>query len=104
MVCGLIPPSRFPQPDDPTKSRSNEDFFLNSSGIFGFVALITLFMAYMGTYFIPTFLHVSQHFFKRPLAIVVPRIQPSQEADESVMHALVPVLLVDHFPIEPKIS
>jgi hypothetical protein len=85
VVCGLIPPPRFPRPEDPTKSRSNEDFLLNSSGIFSVVIVITLFMAYMGTYFIPTFLHVSQHFFKRPLAIVVPRTPPSQipEADES---------------------
>jgi len=80
MVCGLIPPSRFPHLDDPT---NNKEFFLKSSGIFAIVVFITLFMAYMGTYFIPTFLHVSQHFFKRPLAIVVPRTRPSQEADES---------------------
>ena len=83
MVCGLIPPSRFPEPDNPTKSRNNEDFFLNSSGISTVVVFIALVMAYMGTYFIPTFLHVSQHFFKRPLAIVVPRTQQTPEADES---------------------
>lgn len=75
MLCGLIPP--------PSPSPNNQDSFLISSGIFGFVVLVTLFMAYMGTYFMPTFLHVSQHFFKRPLAIIVPRAQPSHEADES---------------------
>jgi hypothetical protein len=83
MVCGLIPPSRFPKHDNPAKSRYNEDVFLNSSGISAFLVFITLFMAYMGTYFIPSFLHVSQHFFKRPLAIVVPRRQLASEADES---------------------
>lgn len=83
-VCGLIPPSRIPRPED---QKNNKHLFLNSSGIFGFVTvLVVLYMAFMGTYFIPTFLHVSQHFFKRPLAIVVPRTRPSQmslEADES---------------------
>jgi hypothetical protein len=81
MVCGLIPP--FPRSEDPTKSRNNKDSFLNSAGVFGFIIFITLFMAHMGTYFIPTFLHVSQHFFKRPLAIVVPRTQPSQTPPEA---------------------
>lgn len=32
-------------------------------------------MAYLGTYIAPCVLHVSQHFFKRPLAIIVPRSQ-----------------------------
>lgn len=78
MICGLIPPFWL----ENTSKSKNDDYFLKSSGIFGFVVLIVLVMAFMGTYFMPTFLHVSQHFFKRPLAIVVPRMQPSQSSPE----------------------
>lgn len=51
-------------------------------------------MAYTGTYFVPTFVHVWQHFFKRPIAIVVPpqrplthTSRPSADDDESLAGA-----------------
>jgi hypothetical protein len=60
VLLSLIPPRTFPQ-DDET--------YISSSGLF---AVLTLVMALTSTYFVPAFVHVLTHFFKRPLAIVVP--------------------------------
>jgi len=79
ILCALIPPSHFPTPpsedDDPRQPNTNTNF-LDSSRFFGVISLLVLFMAYTGMYFVPTFVHVSEHFFKRPIAIVVPPQTP----------------------------
>ena len=35
-------------------------------------------MALLSTYFLPAFVHISTHFFKRPLTIVIPRKSTQQ--------------------------
>ena len=82
ILCALIPPSHFPTPtseDDDAQHPNTNPLninFLDSSRFFGVISLLVLFMGYTGTYFVPTFVHVSQHFFKRPIAIVVPPQTP----------------------------
>lgn len=74
-VCALVPPGRFPDQDN-KKTKSFDEFFFNSSGIFAVVIVIVLFMTFTSTFFVPAFIHISTHFFKRPLAIVVPPRTP----------------------------
>jgi hypothetical protein len=42
-----------------------------SSGFFAVLTVIMLLMALTSAYFVPAFVHIITHFFKRPLAIVV---------------------------------
>lgn len=83
LICTVIPPSTFQTPGD----AQNQEPFVNSSHFFGVITLIVLLMAYTGTYFVPTFLHVSQHFFKRPLAIVVPPRAPHLRSSSALDNA-----------------
>ena len=71
LVCAMIPPRIFP-----SQEGKDSDFFLNSSGIFALVTLVLLFMTFTSTFFVPAFVHICTHFFKRPLAIVVPPRTP----------------------------
>ncbi|KAF9527503.1 hypothetical protein CPB83DRAFT_907514 [Crepidotus variabilis] len=80
LICSVIPPTDL---HGSSGHDRHDKPFINSSRFFGVVLFIILFMAYSGTYFLATFLHVSQHFFKRPLAIVVPPRTPLLQTQNS---------------------
>ncbi|KIM44309.1 hypothetical protein M413DRAFT_443320, partial [Hebeloma cylindrosporum] len=66
ILLSIIPPSTYPH-DEKRRSES----YLSSSGFFSVLTVIMLLMALISTYFVPAFVHIITHFFKRPLAIVV---------------------------------
>jgi hypothetical protein len=66
VLISVIPPSAYPH----YKTRGAESY-LSSSGFFAVLTVIMLLMALTSTYFVPAFVHIVTHFFKRPLAIVV---------------------------------
>jgi len=65
----MIPPRSFP-------SNKETDFYLSSSVLSAVLTGIVVLMTLTSTYFVPAFIHVCIHFFKRPLAIVVPPRTP----------------------------
>jgi len=72
LLLALIPPLSFP--DLATSDHS----YLASSGVSAVLTAILMVMALLSTYFLPAFVHVSTHFFKKPVTIVIPR-KPVQQ-------------------------
>lgn len=74
LLLALIPPRTFPGTG--TEKNEQGNFYLFSSGIFAILTLLMLFMTLLGTYTVPAVVHILIHFFKRPIAIVVPPRTP----------------------------
>lgn len=72
LLLALIPPRSFS--DLATADHS----YLASSGVSAVLTVILMVMALLSTYFLPAFVHISTHFFKRPVTIVIPR-KPVQQ-------------------------
>jgi len=47
--------------------------YLASSGVSSVLTVILVVMALLSTYFLPALVHISTHFFKKPVTIVIPR-------------------------------
>ncbi|KDR83024.1 hypothetical protein GALMADRAFT_152014 [Galerina marginata CBS 339.88] len=76
LVLSMIPPRTIPSAVNDDKTEEPQDYYLNSSGIAMVLTIIVLLMTLLGTFFVPAFLHVLTHFFKRPLAIIAPPRTP----------------------------
>jgi hypothetical protein len=77
LLLTLIPPRSFPNLD--TEHRMDSDHsYLASSAISAVLTAILIVMALLSTYFLPALVHISTHFFKRPVTIVIPR-KPKQQ-------------------------
>ena len=72
LLLALIPPRFF---SDLTTS---DHSYLASSRVSAVLTVILVVMALLGTYFLPAFVHISTHFFKKPMTIVIPR-KPVQQ-------------------------
>lgn len=78
LLLALIPPRSFP--DFATGDHS----YLASSGVSAVLTVMLIMMALLSTYFLPALVHISTHFFKKPVTIVFPR--------KPVQHSSVPGL------------
>ena len=67
LLLAFIPPLSFPDP------ATGDHSYLASSGVFAVLTAILIVMALLSTYLLPAFVHISTHFFKRPVTIVIPR-------------------------------
>jgi hypothetical protein len=67
LLLALIPPLSFPD------LATGDHSYLTSSGVSAVLTAILIVMALLSTYFLPAFVHISTHFFKRPVTIVIPR-------------------------------
>ena len=67
LLLAMIPPRSFP--DLATSDHS----YLGSSGVSTVLTVVLMVMALLSTYFLPAFVHISTHFFKKPVTIVIPR-------------------------------
>ncbi|KAF5317576.1 hypothetical protein D9619_013183 [Psilocybe cf. subviscida] len=75
LIVALIPPHTYlPQPDSDSSAHHSATSFFSSSKISAMITGAVLLMTFFGTYFVPAFVHICVHMFKRPLAIVVPPI------------------------------
>ena len=83
LLLALIPPHSFS--DLATSNHS----YLASSGISTVLTVILVVMAVLSTYFLPAFVHISTHFFKKPVTIVIPRkpVQHHSSAPDSTSAA-----------------
>ncbi|KAF8160866.1 hypothetical protein B0H34DRAFT_795722 [Crassisporium funariophilum] len=78
ILLALVPPQSFANLEQGDDGNGDDEkySYLASSGIFAVLTATLLVMTLASTYFLPAFLHISIHFFKRPLAIVVPPRTP----------------------------
>ncbi|KAF9560903.1 hypothetical protein CPC08DRAFT_707773 [Agrocybe pediades] len=76
LLLSMIPPRSFPSDNKEQKEGHADYYYLNSSGLSAVLTGMVLLMTLTSTYFVPAFIHVCIHFFKRPLAIVVPPRTP----------------------------
>ena len=72
LLLALIPPLSFPE------LATSDHSYLASSGTSAVLTAMLMVMALLSTYFLPAFVHVSTHFFKKPVTIVIPR-KPVQQ-------------------------
>jgi hypothetical protein len=72
LLLALIPPPSFPN------LAKGDHSYLASSRVSAVLTIILMVMALLSTYFLPAFVHISTHFFKRPVTIVIPR-KPVQQ-------------------------
>ena len=77
LLLALIPPQSFAHLDTEHQTDGDHSYFA-SSGISAVLTIILMVMAILSTYFLPALVHISTHFFKRPLTIVIPR-KPAQQ-------------------------
>ena len=72
LLLALIPPRSFPD-------LATDDYsYLASSRVSAVLTVILIVMALLSTYLLPALVHISTHFFKRPVTIVIPR-KPVQQ-------------------------
>ena len=67
LLLALIPPRSF------SDLATSDHSYLASSGVSAVLTAILMVMALLSTYFLPAFVHISTHFFKKPVTIVIPR-------------------------------
>ena len=79
LLLALIPPRSF------SDLATSDHSYLASSGVSTVLTVTLIVMALLSTYFLPAFVHISTHFFKKPVMIVIPR-KPVQH------HSLAPDL------------
>ncbi|KAF8813739.1 hypothetical protein BYT27DRAFT_7180497 [Phlegmacium glaucopus] len=84
LLLAVIPPRFFANHDI---ENHNDHSYLASSGIFAVLTITLTVMALLSTYFLPAFVHISTHFFKRPLTIVIPR-KPAQQSSSNLNSAV----------------
>ena len=72
LLLASIPPRFFPN------LATGDHSYLASSGVSAVITVILMVIALMSTYFLPAFVHISTHFFKKPVTIVIPR-KPVQQ-------------------------
>ena len=72
LLLALIPPRSFPD------LGTGDHSYLASSGVSAVLTVILMVMALLSTYFLPALVHISTHFFKKPVTIVIPR-KPVQQ-------------------------
>jgi hypothetical protein len=72
LLLALIPPRSF------SDLATSDYSYLASSGVSAVLTVILMVMALLSTYFLPAFVHISTHFFKKPVTIVIPR-KPVQQ-------------------------
>ena len=72
LLLASIPPRSFPD------LATGDHSYLASSKVSLVLTVMLMLMALLSTYFLPAFVHISTHFFKRPVTIVIPR-KPVQQ-------------------------
>ena len=72
LLLALIPPRSF------SDLATSDHSYLASSGVSAVLTGVLMVMALLSTYFLPAFVHISTHFFKKPVTIVIPR-KPVQQ-------------------------
>lgn len=72
LLLASIPPHSFPD------LATGDHSYLASSRVSAVLTAIMMVMTLLSTYFLPAFVHISTHFFKRPVTIVIPR-KPVQQ-------------------------
>lgn len=77
LLLALIPPWSFSNLDT---DNHGDCSYLVSSGIFAVLTAIITVTALLSTYFLPAFIYISTHLFKRRLSIVIPRKSARQNS------------------------